>query len=161
MHWLFVVGTIPAQASDEVAAHTAHILRPGEVMLGTSGAHLGVFERVQLSTRPFVTVLGLYNAGIKIQPVHHEVFDLSLHAYGLQSWLDGWDLRAGGFGATTSVSVQRASFHFGATSAGIESHGLPETAPTWLKDLYGEEPVAALADRATTFGCHPNLDAVG
>lgn len=160
MFWLSLVALASANDSSEVAAHTAHVLVPGEVMLGTSGVHLGVLPRVQLSTRPLLTFVGFTNAAVKIQPIDHEVFDLSANAYGVSSWLDGLDLRAGGVGLTSSVTYDPLAFHIGGTLAASGVSGIPDTAPTWLTDLYGEDPFEKLADVSALLGLDPTIEAI-
>jgi hypothetical protein len=132
---------------EEVAAHTAHVLPWGEVMVGTSGVHAGILPRVQVGARPLLTALGLPSGSLRIAAVDTAPFDLAVVANGAAGTWPGTQLTVFGAGALGSLDIDRFALHAGASHTRIHAEGVPERSPWWVP-VGDEDPLATMSTGA-------------
>ena len=138
-----------------VADHNAQALAFGEVMIGTSGAHVGVLPGLQLGTRPWIDLLGLPNLSGRFQVVDTPRFDLAADGSFVVAGVSGWSMTGAGGGVQSSVHLGRGSVHLGLHTFHLASVGLPDRTPTWIASIVGSDPLADLAAQAAAEGIVP------
>ncbi len=158
MTYLLTTAALATPPQPVVANHTAQALSWGEVMVGTSGTHVGVLPRVQLGTRPWVDAVGLPNADARVQLIDSHYFDLALDGSVLGSTISGLSLTSLRGGVVTSTHLGRASIHLGLGTSSVRSEGMPDHSPDWLVNLVGSDPLAELSAEATAGGVVPTSE---
>ncbi|HHO50201.1 MAG TPA: hypothetical protein ENK18_04835 [Deltaproteobacteria bacterium] len=156
MTFLLTTAALAAPSVQPVVAnHTAQALSWGEVMVGTSGMHVGVLPRLQLGTRPWVDALGLPNVDGRVQLIESHHLDLALDGSLIGSAISGLSMTGLRGGLVSSVHVGRVSTHLGLSSSQMRSEGIPDSSPGWLVAIAGTDPLAELAAEATAGGVVP------
>lgn len=155
MMYLLTTTALATTPQPVVANHTAQSLAWGEVMVGTSGVHVGALPRLQLGTRPWVDALGLPNADGRIQLVETHHLDLALDGSVISSAISGFSLTGLRGGLVSSVHAGRVSVHLGASTSKVRTEGIPDSAPGWVVGLAGSDPLAELSAEAAASGVVP------
>ncbi|MBX2797295.1 MAG: hypothetical protein KTR31_06505 [Myxococcales bacterium] len=135
-----------------VADFNAQALRWGELMVGTSGVHVGLLPRLQVGTRPLAMAAGFPNAGGRFQLFDTPYFDLAFDGSITVSNLQGLSMTGVGTGGMASVHVGRLSVHGGVRSYSLAARGMPEALPEWIVNLVGSDPLAEATTAIADYG---------
>lgn len=141
--------------------YTAYTLEWGEVKLGFTSFAVGILPRVQVSTVPLLNLVGLYNVGLKANPVRLGPVDISLQGSGYYLPLgefQGWSV---GGGVMTSVKTGKVlSLHVGAEYRYSQADGLPTKAPPLVQAVAGDSlDLASLVAPAYAYTDDPHVKA--